>query len=363
MYTDQQIRVLWNGEHSNCFSVKNGVKQGAIVSPILFCVYLDVLLNELKKAGLGCFVGTWFAAALAYADDIILMAPSARAMRGMLAICDNFAKEFCVTFNNTKSKCITVHCSKARHGAPAPLPSFEIGGNVIENVERWPHLGHIFNARLTDDDDILARRNCLIGQANSFFCNFPMLDVVTKNTLFNVYCSSHYGSELWNLTNNNLEDYCVAWRKSLRRLWLLPYNSSQLSTALTSFTIPLFDEICRRVTNFIYTCLHSDSHFIRYVVLNGKQVSRTHSPVGRNAAFCSLHYDTRIDNLFDTKLNSHHCFARFESKLPTDLLARAMVLREAILIREGIVSLSPNADNLTIGELNFLIESLAINLN
>jgi len=79
-------------------------------------------------------------------------------------------------------------------------------------------------------------------------CNFPMLDVETKNGLFKVYCRSHYGSELRKHTNNNLEAYYIAWRKSLRRLWSLPYNSSQLSTALASLTIPLFDEICRRVT-------------------------------------------------------------------------------------------------------------------
>jgi len=58
MYADQQIRVLWDGEYSHCFSIKNGVKQGAIVSPILFSVYPDVLLTELKRAGLGCFIGT-----------------------------------------------------------------------------------------------------------------------------------------------------------------------------------------------------------------------------------------------------------------------------------------------------------------
>jgi Reverse transcriptase (RNA-dependent DNA polymerase) len=88
------------------------MKQGAVVSPILFCVYLDVLLTELRKTGLGCFIGAWFAAALAYADDIILMAPFARAMKEMLAICDEFAKENCVTFNDTKSKCIAFNYSK-----------------------------------------------------------------------------------------------------------------------------------------------------------------------------------------------------------------------------------------------------------
>jgi hypothetical protein len=132
-----------------------------------------------------------------------------------------------------------------------------------------PHLGHVLNARLMDDEDILARCNSCVGQANSFVCSYSMLDVGTKNSLFKVYCSSHYVSERWDLTNNSVEDYCIAWRKRLRRLWSLPNNSGQLSTALTFFTIPLFDNIFRHITNFIYTCLHCDSRSIRNVVLQG----------------------------------------------------------------------------------------------
>ena len=91
-------------------------------------------------------------------------------------------------------------------------------------------------------------------------------------------------------------------------------------------------------------------------------MSRTNSPIGLNAAFCSLHYNTRIDNLFDAKLSTHYCFARFKSELPTDFLARANALREVILIRDGIVALS-NANHLSINELNYVIESLAIDLS
>ena len=129
-----------------------------------------------------------------------------------------------------------------------------------------------------------------------------------------------------------------------------------------NFTIPLLDEICRRVTKFIYSCLHSDSRFIRSIVLHGIHVSRTYSLIRRNAAFCSLHYDTRTDNLFNTKLSSHYCFARFKSELSTDLLACANALREAILIKDGMFALS-NANHLSINWLNYLIESLAIDLN
>jgi Reverse transcriptase (RNA-dependent DNA polymerase)/Endonuclease/Exonuclease/phosphatase family len=358
IYTDQQIRVLWNGEYSNSFPVKNGVKQGAIISPILFCVYLDMLLTELKRAGFGCFIGNWFAAALAYADDLILLAPSARAMRRMLSICDSFAAEYCVTFNNTKSKCITFHCSKLGRGTSMTQSSFAIGGKSIENVDRWPHLGHIFNAQLTDDDDITARRNSFIGQANSFFCNFSMLDVQTKNTLFKVYCSSHYGSELWNLTSNKIEDYCIAWRKSLRKIWSLPYDSNRINVALISNTVPLFDEICRRAINFIYSCLNCDSDFIRSIVLHGVNVARINSPIGRSAAFCALRYNNCINNLCDTKLSSFVSFARFKSELSSNLLAHANVLREAILIKDGVLSLD-SSGNLNIDELNFIIETLA----
>lgn len=42
-YMGQQVKVLRNGIYFRAFPVLNGVKQGAILSPVLFCVYLDYL--------------------------------------------------------------------------------------------------------------------------------------------------------------------------------------------------------------------------------------------------------------------------------------------------------------------------------
>ena len=42
------------------FPVKNGVKQGGVISPVLFCIYIDKLLLELSKSGFGCFIGEVF---------------------------------------------------------------------------------------------------------------------------------------------------------------------------------------------------------------------------------------------------------------------------------------------------------------
>ena len=173
---------------------------------------------------------------------------------------------------------------------PALSPQFEIGDHVVENVLTWPHLGHIFSANLLDNDDMLARRNSFIGQTNTFLCNFSKVDVSVRNMLFKSYCSSHYGAELWDLTNRKIEDYCIAWRKGLRKVWKLPYDSSCLNAALISDTVPLLDELCRRATNFIYTCLHCDSNFV-YSIVSHDIAAGNSFPAGRNAGFCDLRYN------------------------------------------------------------------------
>ena len=80
-YIGNFVRVQWSGIVSDYFLAGNGVKQGGVLSPVLFCLYIDGLLMALSKAGVGCFVGDNFVGALAYADDIVLLAPAASTLR------------------------------------------------------------------------------------------------------------------------------------------------------------------------------------------------------------------------------------------------------------------------------------------
>ena len=57
MYVSHVTYVDWNGVHSSVFSVINGVKQGGIISPILFCIYIDDLLSGSANLGVGCYIG------------------------------------------------------------------------------------------------------------------------------------------------------------------------------------------------------------------------------------------------------------------------------------------------------------------
>ena len=70
-------------------------------------MYIDDLLLALCKSRVGCNIGSNFVGALAYADDIVRIAPTATAMRKLLSICGKYANEYCISFNALKFKCLT----------------------------------------------------------------------------------------------------------------------------------------------------------------------------------------------------------------------------------------------------------------
>ena len=52
MYTRQNICVSWQGHKSNFFTAYNGVKQGGVISPLLFNLYIYILLKRLEAKGI-----------------------------------------------------------------------------------------------------------------------------------------------------------------------------------------------------------------------------------------------------------------------------------------------------------------------
>ena len=85
--------VKWNGALSNKFTTSNGVKQGGVLSPLLFSVYLDDLLHELRNLNIGCHMNGHFVGAIVYADDITLLGPTRSSVTSLLDVCAKYAKK------------------------------------------------------------------------------------------------------------------------------------------------------------------------------------------------------------------------------------------------------------------------------
>ena len=85
-----------------------------MLSPALFSVYVQDILNELQHLGVGCYVGNTFMGAVAWADDFLLLAPNKAAMQMMLDVASDFGVRNNLEFSydpdpvKTKSKAIFI---------------------------------------------------------------------------------------------------------------------------------------------------------------------------------------------------------------------------------------------------------------
>ena len=112
IYEEQKGCVKLLDKSSESFAIPNGTRQGSVLSPTLFSVYLDELLGQLRQLGVGCHVGGWWYGAACYADDLVLLAPARTAAAMMLECCEKYAAEHNLQFSTdplpqkSKSKCI-----------------------------------------------------------------------------------------------------------------------------------------------------------------------------------------------------------------------------------------------------------------
>ena len=89
-YTRQVTFIKWNSEKSSAVPMLNGVKQGGVLSPVLFCIYMDELIGRLERSGVGCKMGNKFYGGFGYADDLKILCPSIGGLQKMLNICEAF---------------------------------------------------------------------------------------------------------------------------------------------------------------------------------------------------------------------------------------------------------------------------------
>ncbi len=254
MYTTQRLRVKWGNSISDSFLCMNGVKQGGVLSPILFCIYMDVLLCRLTQAGVGCYIGTRFCGALCYADDLTLIAPSRYSMKVLLNICDAFAREFNVKFNPSKS----VHIS---FNVDSELP-FYITNVPIVKADNATHLGHVIGKDY-NSKNISHGVSKLINNANTMLAKFGHCSSGVKANLFQTYCTSFYGSVLWRLNSPIMSRFHVTWRKIIRRVWRLPNLAhSNLLPILMSDT-NIDSQLMTRYAMFLYKIGISDNMLVR----------------------------------------------------------------------------------------------------
>ena len=255
-YTNQKMSVRWGSIISDSFNVSNGVRQGGILSPYLFNIYMDDLSFKLRKIYAGCKIANMIINHLFYADDLVLLCPSHRGMQELLETCEKYASENDIIFN-TKKSVVLIRRSKLLKNAI--VQPFNLCGEKLIEVDEAKYLGHLITDDGKDEKDMTRACRQLYAQGNSLIRKFHMCTETVKIKLFVTYCVQFYCAHLWLFSNN---DKCykklnVAYNNVFRFFLRLPRDEigrpCSASGMLVTRRVKSFQEILRNVV-FKFRC-------------------------------------------------------------------------------------------------------------
>ena len=282
MYLRQSNCAAWNGSYSCSFSAENGVRQGSILSPILFSVYMDELILHLKSLSIGCHIGNHYVGAIVYADDIVLICPSVRGLRSMINAAVDFAKGHSILFNPAKSYGIKF----SRTGEMYNGSEVFIDGKPLQWKRSGKYLGTMLSSTLDSAEDINAKAQSFNYKVNEIMNKFKCASVSIVSKLISKYCYSYYGAVNWDLVK--IKPIGVQWNKMVRKLFHLP------QTCHTCFLPIIIGHqspnvmLTKRYINHIHTMYKSHNSIVKYIA--EISVDRYQGVLGKNLRYTQMSY-------------------------------------------------------------------------
>ena len=218
-YSNQYVSVKYRDAMSDEWKLMNGVRQGGVLSGLLFSIYINALIDRVVKMNVGCMLGISKSNIIVYADDIVILAPSRRALQLLLNICMEEAVGLELAFNYQKSK-VMVFYSPSNRASGKIASRIMMGDEYIEEVEFVKYLGYIVSRDLNIDKDVNRAMKKFYIEFNQILRKFHFLDNSIKIFLFKQYCMQIYGAELWfgSKSKSLLKQFTVGFHKAVKKL-------------------------------------------------------------------------------------------------------------------------------------------------
>ena len=244
-YAEQSMQVRWGNALSTPFTVGNGVRQGGLLSPAFFNLYMDDLSVQLNKCRTGCMIGNTLVNHFMYADDLAIISPSSAGFQLLLNICTEYGVQNDVKYNAKKS--VVMICRTKKEQALS-FPTLYLSGQALSVCDKTKYLGHIITEQMDDDDDMYRQRRALYAQANMLIRKFHFCTDEVKISLFRAYCTPIYTAPLWvSYKKESYRKLWVAYNDCLRILLNKPRTYTSVSKLFCDSRLCSFEALLRNL--------------------------------------------------------------------------------------------------------------------
>ncbi len=107
-YASLTVQVKWNNKLSKSVHIEKGTRQGGLTSPFLFNLFYLDLVNDISEMTGGIKIVKTSYNIFVYADDLLLTSTTVTGLQRMINYVNNYIVEHGLSFNATKTKCITL---------------------------------------------------------------------------------------------------------------------------------------------------------------------------------------------------------------------------------------------------------------
>ncbi len=253
MYVDSREVIRWKGSDSEQYTVEKGVKQGSISSPSLYKLYINGLLQLLKRSTLGTCIGTVYLGAPTCADDVLLMANSPSELQGMLNICHDYAHQHRYELHPQKSVITQLVTAPHQNMDPAP---WVLGDNEVTIAQSFTHLGleWLEGQSVPKIDPLInsARRAAyaLLGVGLHGVDGMDPPTAYKTITLF-VLPRLIYGLEATILTRDRITQLDIFFKGLLRQVQNLPDNVASEAIYILLGALPIEASIDMKILSLV----------------------------------------------------------------------------------------------------------------
>ena len=261
MYRKSECCVKINGERTDFMSDSVGVKQGEVLSPLLFNLFINDLIENIQNTD-SPVLNNREMPCLLYADDLVLMSPTAEGLQCKLDILDNYCKRWMMEVNPSKTKVMRV----TKGGRTTNL-NFLLGDKILENTNSYKYLGTIFSS---SGNFTAARKNMHDRGLKALFSLKAAIDRndLTPFTSLKLFDNTVkqvclYGAEIWgnfdkktacpiNFMSNNFSKLPIEKINISFCKWLLGVNKNATNLAVLGELgrYPLFVDAILKMLNY-----------------------------------------------------------------------------------------------------------------
>ncbi len=215
-YSRLSIRVKWQNSFSTELRILSGVRQGGVLSGLLFNIYVNGILTSLRKSDLGCHLKNLYVGCIMYADDLILLSSSVMDLQNMLLICDSVGKELGMEFNASKSKCLLIGPNPLLLPSPLTLNNF-----FLPWVSKLDYLGICLCNSKSFHVDLSCTRRKFFTSVYSILNKCKYTSDIVKLKLIESHCLPIllYAVEALNLPLTQITELNSLWNFAFRKIF------------------------------------------------------------------------------------------------------------------------------------------------